>query len=63
MSRVWESKLDKEKIQQQAFSDFVNRLTLLSPDERVEVISWVGDCYCLHCGYPAPPDGHCTNDE
>lgn len=54
-----------DDIMQKAFADFVNRMSMLKPDERAEVIRWVGDCYCLHCGYPPPPGGicHCTNDE
>jgi hypothetical protein len=39
------------------FSNFVNGMMVLKPPQRAEVMRWVEECYCIKCGYPAPPKG------
>ena len=48
---------------QKVFANFVNGMMVLKPPQRAEVLRWVAECYCLSCGYPAPPKGeNCACD-
>jgi hypothetical protein len=41
----------------EAYVKVLHALTVLTPAERVFVMDMIAECYCLGCGYPAPPDG------
>ncbi len=48
------------------YEQIVHVLRELTPPERVELLSEVGDMYCVHCGYVQPDTTRrcqCTNDE
>lgn len=42
-----------------SWSEMVNAVARLTPNERVNMFDKLNENYCFSCGYPQPPDMEC----